>query len=443
MSKFFRFFLVFLVLIAGSFYSYGPLSALEDDGGDVVDESEKNFTGKSLQDELDDVKKKLEKNRKQQQEYKVQIQNTKNAISSYNNEVDVLENEINLLNGEIEEKELVIAELELEVQIIGEDIIDIKEEMVEAESQIGDLEEETDYRLLQMYIVQKQQKPTSSVVLSKGGASGMLKETAYMQAVQSDTNEKIKNLKKIRDKLEDDRIQLEEYKITIDRNNQQMKEERLALDRRRVEADNKKQAYVSKIRSGGAQINSMEKILAILPQEEKNLLKRQDEIQAALLARSEVASGLPVTKGTFLGIEGNTGYSYGAHLHFGVSNNGVVQNPCSYLPAGAYGGCGGSGSLGIPLSPKGVLTSGFRTANRRSHNAVDLSTGGGGSVLAAHDGYVYFFFEPCPAWAKVCNGGGAIVAKVCSVDKCQSGISTVYYHLSCTAEPSSSPRSCK
>lgn len=43
-----------------------------------------------------------------------------------------------------------------------------------------------------------------------------------------------------------------------------------------------------------------------------------------------------VTQGTVIGLAGDTGYSFGAHLHFGIMVNGTWKNPMDYLtrPAG-------------------------------------------------------------------------------------------------------------
>ena len=56
----------------------------------------------------------------------------------------------------------------------------------------------------------------------------------------------------------------------------------------------------------------------------------------AHLSSVHVNVGDYVTQGTVIGLAGNSGYSFGAHLHFGVMVNGSWRNPMDYLtkPAG-------------------------------------------------------------------------------------------------------------
>lgn len=398
--------------------------------------------GKSLEDELKEIQAKRKEIEKQRSEIQARKNSLQTEIDKNEDSIEVLSQQIAELDNQIKDKELLIQELTVQIEILIEEITKLNTEIERTEKAIDDLETETDLRMVDMYLYQKQNSHPSSMIFSAEGPSSLVKIDTYQQALQDETNKKLQQLDEARIRLEDDKVKLEDKKVEVDRNKTLLSEEKIALDTKKILIDKQRQSFFSRITTAQSTIIRDKELDSVLSEADKELRAKQDAIQAALLKRSEITNGLPIKAGTMLGIEGNTGFSYGAHLHFGVSSNGTIQNPCSYLPSGAYGGCGGSGTIGIPLSG-GILTSGFRPANRPSHNAIDISTGGGGSVVAAHDGYAYFFFEPCPSWANICNGGGAIVAKVCEVDKCTSGLSSVYYHLRCTSEPASSPRSCK
>lgn len=402
----------------------------------------KGNIGKSLEDELKEIQAKRKEIEKQRTEIQARKNSLQSQIDQNEDSIAVLSNQISELDNQIKDKELLIQELTVQIEILIKEIDKLTDEIEKTQRAIQSLEEETDQRMIDMYLNQKQNTSASSIMFSADGPSSLIKIDTYQQALQEETNKKLEQLEEARVRLEKDKEEMENKKVEVDRNKTLLSEERIALDTKKTLINQQRQSFLTKIASAQNTIVRDNELAAVLSEEDQQLRARQDAIQAAMLARSEITNGLPIKQGTMLGIEGNTGYSYGAHLHFGVSMNGAIQNPCGYLPGGAYGGCGGSGRVGIPLSGA-VLTSGFRPPGRSTHNAIDISTGGGGSVVAAHDGYAYFFFEPCPAWAAVCNGGGAIVAKVCEVDKCTSGLSTVYYHLRCTSEPASSPRSCK
>jgi len=49
------------------------------------------------------------------------------------------------------------------------------------------------------------------------------------------------------------------------------------------------------------------------------------------LSAASVVSGSKVTQGSMIGVSGNTGYSTGPHLHFGLFRNGLPLNPLKYL----------------------------------------------------------------------------------------------------------------
>ncbi|MCA9385026.1 hypothetical protein KC717_00095 [Candidatus Dojkabacteria bacterium] len=401
-----------------------------------------NSIGGNLEDELNKVKSEISNIQKEKENLKANKIADQNNLTEFQKQIFNLQTTVEELSLTIQQKELEINQLELEIELLQKEIEELIERIEDNQDQIEALEEETDERLLGMYLAQKQNSSSSSKFFASDSPSEFVKVDTYRQALQEDTNVKLELLDDTRTQLEKDQTKLEEDKITLDRSREQVEDEKIAIDIQRTTARNEQAAFEARKLDAQNRLSGYDELIQVLSSKEKDLLAKQDSIQSALLARNEIVSGVPVDQGAFLGVEGDTGYAYGAHLHFGVSESGVIKNPCNYLPGGSYGSCGGSGRIGKPMGG-GVLTSGFRTQSRPTHNAIDISTGGGANIVAAHGGYTYFFFEPCPSWAKVCNAGGAIVAKVCEVDKCASGLATSYYHLRCTAEPASSPRSCQ
>jgi murein DD-endopeptidase MepM/ murein hydrolase activator NlpD len=51
----------------------------------------------------------------------------------------------------------------------------------------------------------------------------------------------------------------------------------------------------------------------------------------AHLSAVHVGAGTAVSAGQSLGAVGNSGNSYGPHLHFEIREAGVARNPCGYI----------------------------------------------------------------------------------------------------------------
>lgn len=406
----------------------------------------------SLEEELQQVQKELEQIRQNKASLESDINNEKGLQSEYDVKISNLKNSIDLLDNKIAEKKLVIKELELEIDILTKKLKTTKKDISSAEGEILGLEDETNDRLIDLYLTQK----TSSeidLLVSPDGQSDIIKINLYQNSIQDDTNNLVGNLKGKRESLQQRKEELEEDRIVVQRDEVQLEEELVALQKDEAELATQRSAYFSLKQNSIAKVESNSNEISDLTAEQKELDARYSAIIAQILSRGELTDGVPVNKGTFLGYEGWTGYTRpsnptAAHLHFGVLVDGVPQNPCNYLPSNAYSpnnylnaSCSGNGSLALPMSPKGYY---HQTFSSGSHNAIDISTrvsGGSGVISAAHKGFVYFGYSYyCPGGQ--CNGS-AIYAKVCEVNGCSSGLSTIYWHLKCTGEPSSSSRSCK
>jgi len=396
----------------------------------------------TLQDDLAAVQQKL----KDIQNQKASIQNSINSEKNNQNQLDAqiatLKSQIDLLDNQIQEKELVVQELDLQIQILTQNIETTTAEITQAESDIQGLQDETDQRMVDMYISEKTMSQLD-VFFTKEG-SDIIKYDAYQVSFQKDTNDLIQKLNAKRTELNQKKSDLEANKLQVVNDQTQMNTEKIALTESQSQLDQQRADYVKKRNASLQLVNNYAQLYASMSASEKKAEEQQNAILSLIMAKTETSSGVFVKAGTFIGIEGSTGNSTGIHTHFAVMVGGNIntdtRNPCDYLPYNVYPGNGddncdhkGNGQFIVPLRPTGRLTSGYRPWYRPSHLGIDISTGHNDTVVAAHDGYVYYGYE---------NGGWGNYVKICVNNKCSSGIRTIYAHLKCTSAPKGSSGSC-
>ena len=214
-----------------------------------------------------------------------------------------------------------------------------------------------------------------------------------------------------------DRVLLTEMKnksVVLDAEERVLAKRKLDLEKIRIEVEAKKTELVKQKETLASQQTEHTRLLAISRDNEQQILanlnlnrKKQSEIDAAIIEWIAKNSHLarnsgPVEAGATIGRMGNTGKSYGAHLHFSIGTwNSVAGygniNPWDgYLTKGPdYWKTTGdgwiyyyirSGKMTLPLAGATVLTQ-----NYHQGTAIDLVSllGEGAPVYAAMGGTLY------------------------------------------------------
>jgi peptidoglycan hydrolase CwlO-like protein len=383
--------------------------------------------GLSLEEELNQVKKELEEIRNTKKNLEQDISNEKSLQNTYEQELVNLKNKIDLLSNKIDEKRLVIKELELEIDILTKKLEETEKEIEISETELLGLEDETNTRLVDMYLSQKTFSELNMIVTPKG-QSDVIKYNLYHNTIQDTTNSLVADLKEKRVNLEDKKVGLEEDKIKVLRDEVQLNEELLALERDEADLNSTRSIYSSKRQQSIAKVATNSRTLSELSEEEQKTLAMQYKIEQELFNTTKnLGNGSYVKQGTIIGRQGYTGYVIpsgpaGAHLHFGTKVNGSSVNPCSLLIPGVISGCGGDGSMEWPLKNPFNYTSAYGWRWERWHDAIDISSTANvhAYIYAAHDGWLYKGGSASQGfWRKICE----------TKDNCNQGKYSFYLHL--------------
>ncbi|MCA9380291.1 hypothetical protein KC675_03890 [Candidatus Dojkabacteria bacterium] len=383
--------------------------------------------GLSLEEELNQVKKELEEIRNTKKNLEQDINNEKSLQNTYEQELVNLKNKIDLLSNKIDEKRLVIKELELEIDILTKKLEETEKEIEISETELLGLEDETNTRLVDMYLSQKTFSELNMIVTPKG-QSDVIKYNLYHNTIQDTTNSLVADLKEKRVNLEDKKVSLEEDKIKVLRDEVQLNEELLALERDEADLNSTRSIYSSKRQQSIAKVATNSRTLSELSEEEQKTLAMQYKIEQELFNTTKnLGNGSYVKQGTIIGRQGYTGYVIpsgpaGAHLHFGTKVNGSSVNPCSLLIPGVVSGCGGDGSMEWPLKNPFNYTSAYGWRWERWHDAIDISSTANvhAYIYAAHDGWLYKGGSTSQGfWRKICE----------TKDNCNQGKYSFYLHL--------------
>lgn len=388
----------------------------------------------SLEDQLAQIEKDLANIRASKNSIQSQISQSQSQINQYSGSIGKLRGELETLEISGQELELQLKELNINVDLLNQQI-DSKKEEIDSNQQIADnLEQQAEDRIKDDYMSLRARGMSNVDFLPSRNPNAYFKDSQYKDIIHQEINKSLQDLEDLRAKLEIDKQALDDKTTEVVRNKEIVAEETAQLERMKADISAKIKSYYGLVYQSQSKIQSEKNVLGAMSDQEAKKLAEQELVRQRIFNNiGSFKSGTYVLKGTIIGLQGSTGWSTGPHLHFGVKYNGVVLNPCIYLPSNFVAGCGGNGRLGAPMKGTYYYTSRFYSgvngdlrcipgSGCMSHPAIDVANVIWNTpIYAAHNGWIQ----------KGVDQYGANYIILCEdKNNTRNGFCTSYWHLS-------------
>ncbi len=390
--------------------------------GGTEEEGDDSEVVENLEEKIEELEKKLA-------ETKSKGASLQREIDSFNSQIQLTELRIQQSLNEIQKKEKEIVKL-------GGDIDDLKGRIVKLSDSIGQQEEILNERLRARY----KTKENSPVVVLFGSdtINQIIQKSEYLRVMEKQDKRLLDQMNKTKsayglqkDLFEDKKEKEETLKTQLVAEKASLEQYESDLERQKSEKD----SLLQRTQNDEAKF-------------QEQLADAQRELNQILTAVSVLKNQEPrdVERGELIGIQGNTGFSSGEHLHFGVYRYSSFEditgwnwyysnhvNPSKKLESrDVYWntGCESSGTREVgegdwdwpiknPTISQGYGYTCYSNSfyNGNPHPAYDMYGAYGSPVYAVDDGKAYF--------CENCLGDGANGVFIFHDDDYM----TVYWHL--------------
>jgi len=219
-----------------------------------------------------------------------------------------------------------------------------------------------------------------SFLFSSSDFSNLVMRAKYLQVAQAHDKKIMTDMEFTKSDYSDQKTVLEEKKEEVERLKEELEGYRATLDKQKADKE-----YLLEVTKNDEV--RFEQLLAELEAEQRAI----EGIIAELL-RFGLPDGKEVNRGDVIGIQGNTGFSTGPHVHFEIrekhGDSWLHVNPRNYLDDGRFRWCLDDYYITQEYGPADW------TPMYSFHTGIDIATDGDPSVRAADNGKVSYYGNP-------------------------------------------------
>jgi peptidoglycan hydrolase CwlO-like protein len=397
--------LVFLLVLIGLASILLPAQALEDCSG--LEGTEK---GKCLLELEAELRVKIQELQGQQKTLAEAISYLDSRIRLTKTQIEQTENELEILQKEI-------ATLNVKIERLDVDLTDVSKVLI---SRVG-----ATYK--------RSRTPPFFVFFSSGGFSDFYGRIKYLQLAQINDRQVLMQLQETRDIHQQQKDLKQKKQEEMTKLQEQLAQQRTALNQQKVskeellqQTQNDEQKYQQLLAASRAELEAIQAIIA----------GKGTETEAGHVKAGDKIASI---------IQGGSCNSSGTHLHFMVSESGVIKNPFGYLKTIDYINCSGpggynecnpgdpfnpTGSWDWPISPPVRFSQGFGDTWAvhntwvgqiySFHNGIDINSESSSTVKAIKDGDLF---------KGSYSGSGGCSLRYVRVHHDEGNVDTYYLHV--------------